>query len=376
MNIPSLKYELVLNLKNIPGPTTASKKIVVIECDDYGGIRMPSKEILQKLQSEGVSVDPSRYNLLDTLEDKEDLEQLFETLSSVKDCKGTAAVMSPFVNVANPDFEKIKAADYQQYFYEPFTVTLQKYNRHPDTMKVWKQGMESGVFSPEFHGRQHISVQPWLQVLQQRNKQLLKAFNSGFVCVNNIDGLQQDLQEFRAEFHFTNESQKEFLHQSIKKGVKLFEELFGYTPSSFMPSNSVFHPDFEKTVYETGVPFLVVAHKNPTPDTAGQLGFTKYTFRQKIKDDQLNFYIRNCAFEPNDKAYNSLDITLKQIAAAFRWNKPAIISTHRVNFAGGISKPNREKGLKELQLLLQTIVKRWPDVEFMSTANMLKNLRN
>ena len=71
-----------------------------------------------------------------------------------------------------------------------------------------------------------------------------------------------------------------------------------------------------------------------------------------------------------------MDITLQQIAAAFKWNKPAIISSHRVNFAGGICKKNREAGLKELKLLLQTIVKRWPDVEFMSTASMLSKLKN
>ncbi|MBC7417607.1 MAG: hypothetical protein H7325_05595, partial [Pedobacter sp.] len=93
MNLSSLKYELVLNLKNIPGPTV-SKKIVVIECDDYGSIRMPSVDILHQLQAGGIPVDASRYNLLDTLEDKDDLEQLFETLSSIKDHNGNAAVIS------------------------------------------------------------------------------------------------------------------------------------------------------------------------------------------------------------------------------------------------------------------------------------------
>ena len=375
MNLSSLKYELILNLKNIPGPTV-SKKIVVIECDDYGSIRMPSVDILHQLQAGGIPVDPSRYNLLDTLEDKDDLEQLFETLSSIKDHNGNAAVISPFVNVANPDFDKIKAAGYSQYFYEPFTTTLQKYNRHSDTMKVWKQGMEAGVFSPEFHGREHIAVQPWLQKLREGNQSLLKAFDYGFVAVNNIYGLQQDLQEFRPEFYFTTESQKFFLHQSIKEGVRLFERLFGYTPTSFTPSNGVFHPDFEKTVYEAGVPFLVVGHKNPTPSIDGQLTFTNYTFRQKIKENQLNFYVRNCAFEPNDDSYTSMEIILRQMAAAFRWKKPAIISTHRINYVGGMNKQNREKGLKELNRLLKMIVKRWPDVEFMSTSNMLKELKN
>jgi hypothetical protein len=56
--------------------------------------------------------------------------------------------------------------------------------------------------------------------------------------------------------------------------------------------------------------------------------------------------------------------------AAFRWKKPANISTHRVNFVGGIDEANREKGLKELKKLLNTIVKTWPDVEFMSTRDL------
>ena len=369
----SLKYRLVLNIKNIPGPTVR-KKIVVIECDDYGGTRMPSAAVLEKLAADGVQVDRSRYNLLDTLEDKEDLAQLFETLHGVKDTNGSPAIMSPFVNVANPDFEKIAAADYQQYYYEPFTETLKKYGRHTDTMIVWKQGMDAGIFTPEFHGREHITVQPWMQKLQEGNQQLKRAFKEGFIAVGGIEGIPDEMQEFRPAFYFTSENQKDFLHQSIKEGVELFKVLFGYTPSSFMPSNSVFHPDFEKTVYETGIPFLVVAHKNATPDQDGNLGFTNFSFRQKIKKEQLNFYVRNCAFEPSDEKHTSIDTTLLQVSAAFRWKKPAIISTHRVNFVGGMSRQNREKGMKELLLLLKAIVKRWPDVSFMSTANMLKEV--
>lgn len=62
---------------------------------------------------------------------------------------------------------------------------------------------------------------------------------------------------------------------------------------------------------------------------------------------------------------------MRQVAAAFRWGKPAIISTHRVNFVGAISPGNREKGLDELHRLLQAIVHQWPDVEFMNSADAL-----
>ena len=373
--VSALKYKLTVNLKNIPGPTVR-KKIVVIECDDYGGIRMPSEEAMKLMKSAGVAIDESRYNLLDTLENSDDLTALFETLQTVEGADGKNAVMSPFVNVANPDFEKIKASGYKEYFYEPFPITYKKYGRNGSMMNLWKEGIEAGIFTPEFHGREHVSVQPWLQKLQEGNIQLQHALSYGFVAVANVQGIHAYAQEFRPEFYFTNYDQKKFLHQSIVDGVKLFEQLFGYTASAFMPSNSVFHPDFEETVLQTGIPFLVVAHKNPTPGPEGNLMFTNFTFRQKIQKGKLNFYIRNCAFEPTDNSYASIHSTMKQIAAAFRWNKPAIISTHRVNFTGGINKENRDKGVKELQALLKAIVKRWPDVEFKSTANMLKALRN
>ena len=81
----------------------------------------------------------------------------------------------------------------------------------------------------------------------------------------------------------------------------------------------------------------------------------------------LTYYTRNCVFEPTDINYKGVDFTLKQIETAFRWRKPAFISTHRVNFIGRLDKKNREKGLKELKILLKSIIRKWPEVEFMSS---------
>jgi len=370
MGFSELKYKLILAGKNIPAPSV-KRKIIVFESDDYGGIRMPSLEAYRQMKAAGIYIDASRYNTLDTLEDKDDLAALFETLSMVKGGNGSHPVITPFVNVANPDFEKIKAAGFKEYYYEPFTATQQRYGRGEGVMQIWRQGMDAGIFIPEYHGREHISVQPWLEKLQQGNIQLQHAFSYGFVAVGNVEGVHPYAQEFRPEFYFTNDTQKQFLHRSITEGVALFEKIFGYTPSSFTPSNSIFHPDFEETVYKAGVPFLNVAHKNPTPSATGELEFRNYTFKQKIKKNRLNFYIRNCAFEPTDSNYTSPVLTLKQIDAAFRFGKAAIISTHRVNFTGGIDKANRDKGLKQLQLLLHEITKSWPDVEFMSSRDYL-----
>ena len=50
------------NLLNIPGWRT-KRKIVVIESDDWGSIRMPSRDIYEKLLAEGYRVDLNKYEI-------------------------------------------------------------------------------------------------------------------------------------------------------------------------------------------------------------------------------------------------------------------------------------------------------------------------
>src|SRR5690606_38747233 len=81
--------------------------------------------------------------------------------------------------------------------------------------------------------------------------------------------------------------------------------------------------------------------------------------------------VRNVVFEPTTpRISNWVDFTFKQVEAAFRMKKPANISSHRVNFCGHIDSENRKKSLSQLKQLLQRIVKRWPDVEFISADEL------
>jgi hypothetical protein len=373
MDISKIKYNVILNAKNIPG-RSIKRKIVVIECDDWGSIRMPSSTVYKRLLNAGIPVDKHRYNKYDTIEDKDDLEQLFDLLLSVKDKRGNPAVFTPITIVANPDFRKIKDSGFTQYYYEKFTDTLARYGRHPDVEKLWKKGIELGIFVPELHGREHIAVQLWLEKLNEGGDKIRFAFDNEFVSIETL-GTHPIAQEFRAEFYFNSPDQKVFLLQSAKESVLLFQEIFGYIPRAFVPANAVFHPDFEKPLFNAGVRYLNVNHLTDIPAENGRIK-QKWIGTGKKSRSGLTYYIRNCAFEPTDQRYRGIDLTLKQIEAAFRWGKPANISTHRVNFVGGIDEKNRKQGLKELKSLLQSIEKKWPDVEFMSSADMFKMLYN
>lgn len=359
---------IFLNLKNIPG-RRINGKVLVIECDDWGGIRMPSKKTYTELLRAGIPVDRSRFDKYDTLADKNDLELLFEVLLSVKDANGNGAAMTPVINVANPDFRKIKDSEFEHYYYEPFTDTLIRHGRHSDTFLLWKKGIENGIFVPEFHGREHISVQYWLQKLREGNKKLRLAFDHEYVNVP-IGGLHKSVQDFRPGFFIGAPDHIDFLKDSITEGVKLFSKILDYHPCSFAPGNGIFHPVLEKTLSDNGIKFMYASHIGIVPDLKGNIK-PKFNTMGKKNFSGLTYYSRNCGFEPTDPGYLGIDLTISQIDAAFRWGKPAIISTHRANFVGGIEISNRDQGLKELKCLLNTIVKKWPEIEFMSSSKML-----
>ena len=345
----------------------------MFECDDWGGIRTPSKMIYEKLLEKGLELTDTRYKF-DTLENKEDLQLLFEVLDDVRDKNGHSAVMTPVTNVANPDFDKIKSSGFSEYYYEKFTDSLERYYPGSKVTELWKEGITAGIFVPELHGREHISVQLWLAKLQEGNEHLLTAFENGMVAVD-IPWIPEPAREFRPEFYFSSDSQKPFLVNSIKDGVLIFKEIFGYTARVFVPSNNIFHPDFDSVVAETGVKFLYTSHRMPFPAVGGELKYRYFVTGQKGPGG-LSYYIRNCAFEPTGENYKGIDLTMRQIAAAFRWGKPANISTHRANFVGGIEPANRAKGLSELRKLLKAIVSKWPDVEFMGSGDALEYMRS
>jgi len=72
---------------------------------------------------------------------------------------------------------------------------------------------------------------------------------------------------------------------------------------------------------------------------------------------------------PNRDWVNSC---LAQISSAFHWNKPAVICSHRINYIGFIDEKNRDRGLRDLNLLLKKIIQKWPEVKFISTDELDK----
>jgi hypothetical protein len=367
---PVLKIKYMLGkiykkISNIPGWKT-KRKIVVIESDDWGSIMMPSRKTFETLKKHGVNVGvswESRYNLYDSLASSEDLIALYEVLESIKDKNNQHAKFTAVSLVANPDFEKIKDSGFTTYHYERFTDTLARYNR-ADAFELWKEGTEKGLFYPEFHGREHLNVQYWLRELQRNDAHTRIAFDNGMWGFNRGEG---ELS-YQAAFDLDQASDVDEQHHIIEDGLNLFKQLHGYAAQFFVPPNGPINNRLEKTAAENGIKYM--SSPKLQKEALGG-GKTKMHFRylgKKNKHNQI-YITRNVFFEPSGEK-NQVNRALEEIELAFKFKKPAVISSHRVNYIGVIDESNRTNSLKELKNLLTQVLKKWPDVEFMSSTEL------
>ena len=99
----------------------------------------------------------------------------------------------------------------------------------------------------------------------------------------------------------------------------------------------------------------------------------KYRYTGQKNIDNQCYFVRNGLFEPSVMPnVDWVSKCMQSIAIAFKWGKPAIISTHRINFAGRLSSEQRDKNLKMLEQLLFEIHKKWPEVNFTDSASLLQ----
>ena len=78
---------LAKNYINFRGWRT-NRKIVVIESDDWGGIRMANQDVVEKALKYRPSIEKNKFLLYDGLERQVDLENIFDLLVKHKDFKG------------------------------------------------------------------------------------------------------------------------------------------------------------------------------------------------------------------------------------------------------------------------------------------------
>jgi len=357
-------------INNFPSWNT-KRKLVVIESDDWGSIRMPSRRIYNYLIKAGLDLnygDGLRYSMYDTLASSSDIELLFATLDSYKDFRNVSPIFTAICVVANPDFNKIRCSEFEKYFYEPMNLTLRRYTGSDDTFNLWHEGISRRIFIPQFHGREHLNISLWLKALRSKHKETLLAFNEGLWSFMPKENILNGL-EYEASFQLTDISDIDLHKDIIRDGLSLFEKLFGYRAVYFVPPNGHINNKLHPVCFENGIRFRSSSRVQRESIGNGQIK-RRLCWLGKKESNGLRYITRNCFFEPSDRKKDWIDICLWNMKKAFQKYQPAIISSHRVNYIGTHDIANRDNGLKSLNQLLKSIIKYWPDAEFISTEQL------
>ncbi len=349
-------------------------KIVVFESDDWGSKRS-SKSIMNKFTDLGVDINKNPYFQFDYLEDKEDIEKLIETLEELKfSTKKKIPIVLNYV-MTNPSYSRIRENKYESYYYELFPVTYQRILSNNSPLKLIEEGIEEGYFFPQFHGREHIMVPYWLELLRSGDKVIEYAF------LNEISGIGSDIyrgikRNLQATFDIRNSNDLVFAKNSLEEGLDLFYSVFGFNSESFIPNNYIWPSALNSSLISKGVKYMQGMKLQPFSKPDGQAK-REYKLRKagkRLSPGLLNI-VRNTSFEPSfyKDREKELKRCLNEIKYAFLLKQPAVVSTHRINFCGSLVKSNRDENLKLFRILIREITKKWPDVEFMTTTQLGKD---
>ncbi len=349
-------------LKNIPGYKT-NRKLLAFAVDDYGNLRVRSKETQQKLIDFGMPA-VSIFDKLDTLETENDLAALFDVLSKFRDRNDNPACFSAYALCCNPNYEEIANQNFTSYISELLTDTFKKVPQGTQAWEAWQHGMKSKMLIPAFHGREHLNIRLVSDALRNNDTKIRFAFANG--TFSNIESKR--FPSFYAAFDQVDSSDTTLHKNIIVDGLQKFEQVFGFRASNFNAPGGRESHDLHQTLVQEGIQFIDSGFEKMITLPHGKVQ-KQYMWMGKNTKDNLKVILRNAVFEPASNP-NAVADAFKQIQIAFTLKKPAVVSSHRVNFSGSIDENNRLNNLTNLDALLQLVKKAYPDVEFVSTAEL------
>ncbi len=352
------------------------KKIIVIESDDWGLQRMPSKKAFENLKKAGFPVETCPYNLNDSLENVEDISRLNDFCEKFKDKNGNSLKITANFIMSNPDFEKVKESNFEEYCYLKINDIYNFYQGNLNTLTTIKEAYKNGTFIPQLHGREHLQVNHWLNALRIGDNETWLAFNEGVFGHPSNYGKNSGIN-FLSAFHISSNNELKFIIDSVSDGALIFKEIFGYKSDTFIAPRYIWPLELESYFKDNDIKSLQGTHVQLIPRLNNKNIHTlakQINWMGKRNKNGLGYLCRNVFFEPTLRPSFSWEKdALRRIDTAFYWGKPAIISTHRLNFMGGFSSENRETTLSRLRNLIQQVQKKHKEIVFAS-SNELINL--
>jgi hypothetical protein len=320
------------------------------------GIR--DKEAINNLRKKGYDL-PIEIDDNNSLETEEDLLKLYDVLLKHVDSVGNHVVFTFNFIVTNPDFDKISKSSYRTYYYRKLSDGFpSKWNRK-NLYQTYLEGIKRGIVYPGYHGREHFNYKSWLQLLQKGSKSAIDLFHEQMVF-----GYRPIWDEIKCQYpNYDYDSQREV----VKDGVSVFQDLFGFYPSTTIAPGYVWSDDTEEIWEKAGVKFIQAGNQQKVISFKGQIDYKRH-YLGELNECGMTYLTRNVGFEPYTKNFG-LNKILNRIDILFRIEEPVIISTHRINYTSSI-KNFRDNSLVQLDRLLTSLEEKYSDLLYLNDQQL------
>lgn len=348
----------------------SQRKLLVIESDDWGAIRMPNRQAWDRLVAAGIRVDKSRYDSLDCLETKEDLQELLNIIDAHRDTSGRPATFTFNTVMGNPDFELIERDGFERFHHQYFFNSYQHYHGQ-DLEGDWCAAMRNSLIRPQFHAREHVNSPLWMADLRSGFRDTRFAFDLGFYGIKTSTSSPRQKNYLAAHWPDTPDHLAS-IKAILDDGLGQFKKTFGFRPTTYIGCNYVWPHALESHLAGHGVKQLQTqrGHIEPDPILGGATRIRRHYTGQKNRHGQ-RYSVRNVLFEPYlGENIDWATRALGEVGQAFWAKTPAIVCSHRINYVSGMDLQHRNNSLVQLNRFLRGVLERWPDVEFITSDEL------
>ena len=262
-----------------------------------------------------------------TLESAEDVRLLAAELLDWRGGDGFPPVWQANTIVANPDYTRMQPPLFE---FDELPLCM-----HPELPSRWerpglwdavRRAVSDGVWWAELHGLHHLPETAWVNALRRGESDALRALEQSSPIGRAVEaGGEYDAAEPR-----------ERRARNVRRAVQAFRTLFGRAPTSFCPPDYRFDDWFEAEAAAIGLTTI--------QGKAEQAGRGWAPLRRRWMGlrfphhDGSRFHMPpRIAFEPEGRAHpdgpRGLDATFRGVHAAWARGRPAVVSSHRMNYA-------------------------------------------
>ena len=303
-------------------------KAVVIESDDWGLCAWSPDELAFRVLTDlpAFRTESGRRYAGSTLESAEDVRLLAESLLEFRGGDGFPPVWQANTVVASPDYARLVPPLFEVESLPLIDLpgTPTRWHR-PGLWDRVGRACAAGLWWPELHGLHHIPEQAWLKALRRGVPDARRAHEQQSPVCQAVD----------ASGEYDPSEPRDVRERNVALAVEKFTTLFGRPPHSLCPPDYRWNEDLEEDALRLGVTTL--------QGRAEQMGrrFPRLRrlllrYRWPVPPGRLFELPPRTAFEPHvvpGAAARLIESMMRRAREAWNRGQPAILSSHRANYA-------------------------------------------